>query len=238
MLAELKEFRDLVDQQDSYRPGRGIPEPPKEEELTRCIQILMSRQCIYPHQHHLARSYQIMAATEYQGFFQKYFAAMGLEFYFDTRSRMVALRFPGADKRRYDWQASRLKKDETLVLLVLKLAYEEGFRTNTMGVRGDVEITSNDVVDKLEMIGRVTIEETRLNEILGLLKRKGVLDLGDRDPVERVRPVTILPGIEVGAPESYIQQVRDWAEQLPAAGPDHAESDEGRDDPADSEVTA
>lgn len=237
MLGELKEFRDLVDLRDDHRRGRGIPEPPTEEELTRCIQVLMSRQCLYPHQHHLARSYAIMATVEYQGFFQKYFAAMGLEFHFDTRSRMVALRFPGVDRRRYDWQASRLKRDETLVLIALKLAYEEGFRANLMGARGEVEITTNDLVDKLEMIGRTAIEETRLNEILALLKRKGVLDLGERDPVERVRPLTILSGIEVAVPESYVQQVSDWVDQLPAAASTEAVDgdsvEDGEGDPAD-----
>ncbi|MGK9169917.1 DUF4194 domain-containing protein [Inquilinus limosus] len=234
MLGELKEFRDLVERRDDYRPGRGMPEPPTEEEVTRCIQILMSRQCIYPHQHHLARPYNIMATTEYQGFFQKYFAVMGLEFYFDTRSRMVALRFPGVERRRYDWQASRLKRDETLVLLALKLAYEEGFRANIMGARGEVEITTNDLVDKLEMIARVTLEETRLNDILGLLKRKGVLELGERDPVERVCPLTILSGIEVAVPESYVQQISDWVDQLPAAAPDHLEPGDGKE-PTDDE---
>ncbi|WP_186002498.1 DUF4194 domain-containing protein [Mycobacterium sp. KBS0706] len=236
MLGELKELRDLVDLQDDHRPGRGMPEPPTEEEVTRCIQVLMSRQCIYPHQHHLARSYNIMATVEYQGFFRKYFSAMGLDFHFDTRSRMVALRFPAVERRRYDWQASRLKRDETLVLLALKLAYEEGFRANIMGARGDVEITTNDLVDKLEMLARVTIEETRLNEILGLLKRKGVLELGERDPVERVRPLTILSGIEVAVPESYVQQISDWVDQLPAAAPDSVEpgdGSEGGDDESD-----
>jgi len=227
MLGELKEFRDLVDLRDEHRSGRGIPEPPTEEELTRCIQVLMSRQCLYPHQQHLARPYTIMATVEYQGFFQKYFAAMGLEFHFDTRSRMVALRFPGADRRRYDWQASRLKRDETLALLALKLAYEEGFRANLMGARGEVEITTNDLVDKLEMIARMPIEEARLNEILNLLKRKGILDLGERDPVERVRPLTILPGIEVAVPESYVQQVSDWVDQLPAVAAASVEPGDG-----------
>lgn len=218
MPSELKDLQDLLNKADTYRPGRGIPEPPTEEEVTRCIQVLMSRQCVYPHQQSLVRTYNILACNEYQEFFRRYFSAMGLEFHFDTRSRMVALRFPGADKKRYDWQASRLKKDETLVLYVLKLAYEEGFRANIMGARGEVEITTDDLIDKLDVVASAQIEETRLYAILDLFKRKGVVTLGERDPVERVRPLTILPGIEVACPEASMQAVADWAAQQPQAG--------------------
>ena len=215
MPSELKDLQDLLNKADNYRPGRGIPEPPDEDEVTRCIQVLMSRQCIYPHQGSLVRVHNILSCHEYQEFFRRYFAVMGLEFHFDTRSRMVALRFPGAEKKRYDWQAQKLKKDETLVLYVLKLAYEEGFRANAMGAGGEVEITTDDLIDKLDVVAGVQIEEGRLNTILEMLRRKGVIDPGQRDLVERVRPLTILPGIEVACPEVYMQTVADWAAAQP-----------------------
>jgi hypothetical protein len=211
----LKDLQDLLDKSDTYRPGRGIPEPPDEEEVARCIQVLMSRQCIYPHQTHLARSYNIMAHHEYQEFFRRYFNAMGLEFHFDPRSRMVALRVYGIEKKRYDWQATRLKKDETLILYALKLAYEEGFRDNRMGPAGDVEISSDELIDSLDTIGRLQIEEARLLQVLKLFERKGVLQIGELDPVERVRLLTLLPGIEVACPEVYMEAVALWAEQQP-----------------------
>ncbi|MDR3439732.1 DUF4194 domain-containing protein [Telmatospirillum sp.] len=217
-MPELRDLQDLLDKADTYRPGRGIPEPPTEEEVTRCIQVLMSRQCIYPHQNHLARSYNIMACPDYQEFFRRYFSAMGLEFHFDPRSRMIALRVPGIDKKRYDWQASRLKKDETLVLYTIKLAYEEGFRANQMGTRGEVEITTNDLIDKLDVVANVQLEESRMMAILKLLERKGVVHIGELDPIERIRSLTILPGIEVACPEVYMQAVADWAEQQPQIG--------------------
>jgi|AGTN01.1.fsa_nt_gi hypothetical protein len=237
MPSELKDLQDLLNKADTYRPGRGIPEPPTEEEVTRCIQVLMSRQCIYPHQQSLARTYNILACHDYQEFFRRYFAVMGLEFHFDTRSRMVALRFPGADKKRYDWQAQKLKKDETLVLYVLKLAYEEGFRANAMGARGEVEITSDDLIDKLDVVAGVQIDETRLNAILDMLKRKGVVTVGERDPIDRVRPLTILPGIEVACPEAYMQAVADWAAGQPqagAAGPAAEGSDPASSEPIEN----
>lgn len=228
MVHELRDLADLLDKAHDYRPGRGVPEPPTEEEVTRCIQVMLSRQCIYPFQQHLARVYAILRWYGYQEFFRRYFAAMGLELHHDTRSDMIALRFPGGAKRRYDWQASRLKKDETLVLFVLKLAFEEGFKAQAMTTKGAVEVTSDDLLDKLTVVAGVEIEETRLSAILELFKRKGVVSLGERDPVERVRPIVILPGIEIACPEAYVQMIGDWAEERPCGVEGNPGSEEAR----------
>ena len=47
MAHELKDLAELLDKADGHRPGQGVPEPPTEEEVTRCIQVMLSRQCIY-----------------------------------------------------------------------------------------------------------------------------------------------------------------------------------------------
>ncbi len=45
--------------------------------------------------------------------------------------------------------------------------------------------------------------------------------------MERVRSLTILSGIEVAVPESYVQQISDWIDQLPATAPDLVEPGNG-----------
>src|ERR1700737_3353312 len=95
MTEHLKEFRELEDVADTYRPGRGGPEPPDEDGITRCIQVMLARQCIYANQHGLGPSYRVLSTPQYQSFFRKYFAAMGLEFHHDSRSGLVALKVPG-----------------------------------------------------------------------------------------------------------------------------------------------
>lgn len=216
MNEHLKEFDALVDMADTYRHGRGIPEPPDEEGITRCIQVMLARQCIYANMRSIAPSYRILATPEYQDFFRKYFSAMGLEFHHDPRSGLVALRVPGAAPR-YDQQSMRLKKDETAVLLALRVAYEEAFRNKQFNDLGTVEATTDDIYDKLTVIGGVEIESARLMDILFFLRKKGIVELGERDPVERVTPLTILPGIEVAVPSTYIECARMAAEAVPSA---------------------
>lgn len=213
MMGELVDLTRLVEKAEDYKHGYGKPQPPDEEEVARCIQALLQRQCIYPHQRRYSRVHEILSTEEYQGFFRKYFAAMGLEFYWDHRSRMVALRVPRMDKKRFEYQPARLSKEETIVLLALKLAYEEGFQKNEMGTRGEVEITTDDLVDKIDAVAGVGIEEKTLREALTRFKGKGVCELGELDRQERVQPVTILPGVEVAWPEYYSELVANWAEE-------------------------
>jgi hypothetical protein len=224
MPEELREFRELVDSADEHRPSLGMPAPPNEEDVARCIQMMLARQCIYPDMYGVGHYYRILSTEKYQSFFRKYFAAMGLELHQDMRSGMIALRAP-ADAPRYDLRSARLRKDETAVLLALRIAYEEAFSNKTMGETGRVETSTDDLYDKLSTIGHMELEEPRLMEILEFLKRKGVVEIGDFDPVERIHPLTILPGVEVMVPASYMQRVINAAETVRAG--DTAKPEDG-----------
>jgi hypothetical protein len=207
MIDELREFRDLVDKADTYKIGRGVPPPPGEEEIARCLQIMLARQCIYPWMHGIESSYRTLSTPEYQDFFRKYFVALGLRFYHDTRSGMVALKVK-EDTPRYDWQAARLKKDETCVLLALRLMYDEELKRGNSTERGTVEVTTNDLYDKLQVIAKIEVPDVRLQEILHFMRRKGVVDIGERDPVDRVLELNILPGVEIAVSPAYVEHVR------------------------------
>lgn len=235
MALHLKEFEALVDKKDDWNPNRGIPEPPDEIEITRCIQVLMARQCIYPNMHGLGPTHRTLSTPEYQEFFRRYFAAMGYEFYHDTRSNMVALRVP-ADVPRYDHQAGRLKKDETSVLLALRIAYEEAYNAKQLTDYGTAETTTNDIFDKLQVVADITLEQPRLDDILALFRKKGVIGMGERDPVEKVTPITILPGIDVVVPATYIKGVFTFAEGLPTIKKDSAVASEAPPSAEDPEA--
>jgi hypothetical protein len=120
---------------------------------------------------------------------------------------------------RHDAQSERLRKDETLVLLALRLAYEEGLRDHRVTTEGVVECTTDDIAESIRTATRSDPpEETRLLEILRLFSRKGALRLGERDKAEKLTPLMVLPGVGVLSPDAWMEHVRAWA----SAGDDAA----------------
>jgi hypothetical protein len=213
-LPELKEFRDIVDQQ----PGRGVPLPPTEDELQKAMQALLHRQFIYSHEPRYRGVYKVLSEPSVQSFVRKYVAVLGLEFVDNSRAKMVGVRLPPGSIR-FDWQATKLKKDETQVLLTLRIAFEEGYRNAQQGERGEVEITSDELLDKLVVVASSEFQqrEVRFYQILDSFERKGICTVGDLDPQERTRVVTILPGIEYVTPEgAFIQRVEDKSIEVAA----------------------
>ena len=123
----------------------------------------------------------------------------------------MSLRVP-PDGVRHDAPSERLRKDETLVLLALRLAYEEGLCGHRVSAEGVVECTSDDIVASIRTTARSEPpEETRLLNILRLFARRGAVRLGERDRTERVTPLRLMPGTAVLCPDAWMDQVRAWA---------------------------
>lgn len=201
---ELKEFRDIV---DADWPGRGAPKPPAAEDVQKALQILMVRQFIYSDDRSLSRYYDIILA--HRLFFEKYYGAMGYELIIEPQDQMIGLR-PEEGLQRSDSVYARMKKIETLVLICLKLAYEEAIHESNLHEGARVEISSEDLLSKFETITNLDRpEETHLKEMLGDFKRRGFVRLGDYDPDERVLPITIMPGVDHVVSEVYMKQLRD-----------------------------
>ncbi|MCJ2045173.1 DUF4194 domain-containing protein [Methylobacterium sp. J-078] len=201
----LEPFRAIVDGEEPPPPGARAP---SEEELTRALQVLLKSQCVYAGTPGIGRSYEL--ARHYAPFFQAYFGCLGYRFEVAHRDQMVCLRVP-LDGIRHDAQGERLRKDETLVLLSLRLAYEEGLRAHQVTTEGVVECTTDDIAESIRTVTRSDPpDEQRLIDILRLFARKGALRLGERDKVEKITPLMVLPGITVLSPDTWMDQVRSW----------------------------
>jgi len=202
----LEPFRAIVDGDEPPPPGARAP---SEEELTRALQVLLKNQCVYSATPGIGRTYDL--ARHYAPFFQGYFACLGYAFEVSHRDQMVFLKVP-PDGVRHDAQAERLRKDETLVLLALRLAYEEGLRDHRVTTDGVVECTTDDLAESIRTATRSDPpEETRLLEILRRFSRKGAVRLGERDKTEKLTPLMVLPGIAVLSPDAWMEHVRAWA---------------------------
>jgi len=207
MQPELTEFLQIV---EGEWPEGGIRgKPPSREELTRSLQVLLTRQCVYSSTPGLGRTYDIIKA--YSGFFERYFGALGYRLVISSRDQMAALQVP-LGETRYDAVYERLRKDETIVLLALRLIWEETVSNQDIGEGGIAETTTGDLIDRIKNVTQsAPPEENRLNEILRLYQKHGAVRVGERDRVERVSPLSILPGISVIVPDGFLENLKLWA---------------------------
>ncbi|WP_279482008.1 DUF4194 domain-containing protein [Aureimonas sp. SK2] len=207
MPPETDEFRDIVE--GDWAGGHIAGKRPTSEEMTRALQVMMTRQCVYSHTPNIGRSYDLVRA--YPTFFERYFGSLGYRLVVSPRDQMVALSVP-ADAPRYDGLFERLRKDETVVLLALRLIWEEALRAHEAGDAGVVDATTDDLVDRIAGIAQVPPpDEPRLLDILRGFARHGAVRLGERDRVRRVSPLAILPGIGILVPDSYVKELILWA---------------------------
>ena len=203
----LEAFRAIVDGDEPPPPGARAPDA---EELSRALQVMLKAQVIYANTPGIGRSYDL--ARHYAPFFTDYFACLGYSLAVSHRDQMVSLTLP-ADAARHDIVAERLRKDETLVLLALRLAYEEGVRDHRISTDGVVECTTDDLVETIRTAARAEPpDEARLIEILRLFARRGGLRTGERDRNERITPVSVLPGILVLASDGWLERLQLWAD--------------------------
>ena len=118
---------DLQDVEEILEGGR-LHRPVDREVLATAIQALLFHQVIYEDLDRIGhRAYDALKA--HRGFFERYFAAMGYRFVHSAREQMFAL---VADGPQYGSAKARLKKDETLIMLALRLLLENGMRAGTM----------------------------------------------------------------------------------------------------------
>ena len=207
MANELKEFRDICDGESEL--GGITGKPPTEDELTRALQVLLVRQCVHSSTPGIGRTYEIVKG--YAQFFSRYFAALGYHLVVNARDQTVAVSVP-KDMSRYDAIYKRLRKDETIVLLALRLMWDQAVAEGEFGDGGVLSTSTGDLVDKITVVtGKNPPEETGLTDILRLFQRHGAVRIGKRDPETKALQLTILPGVAVIAPDDYVAEVKRWA---------------------------
>lgn len=197
-MAELREVEAILDSSKL-----------DEETLQSALQALLFHQCLYEDWPH-APAYRLIA--RYLAQVQPIVGAFGYNVTHHPVSNMLVLQSKGVV---YGAHIARLKKDETTVLLALRLLYAEG--VSSLDEYGRVEITTDDVHDRLRAAGDEPPPMPRLVEILKLLQRKGLVRIGDKDPVEQLIVLNIMPGITVLVPDVYVEALVQWAESQTGA---------------------
>lgn len=229
MPPELTEFQQIVD--GEWEGGSPSGRRPTADELKRTLQVLLTRQCIYPSTPGAGRTYDIVRA--YAPFFERWLSAMNYKLVVSPRDQMVAVSVPR--ESRYDTMFERLGKQETLVLLCLRLMWEEALSSQDVADGGIAETTTGDLVDRIKSVTQAEPpEESALADILRYFQQIGAVRVGERDRIERVSPLSILPGVNVLVPDSFVDELRTWAaaprldEEEPESEPEDLERRRGK----------
>ena len=202
---ELKEFAEIVDAAEARR-GR---DQTTEEDLQRALQALLVHQCLYSDRPMGGRAYTIV--LRHRDFFEKYVGALNYKLVIEQRDGLAAIRPKSAG---FGWRETRLKKDETFVLLVLRYIFEDSTRRGDMDETGRVDTNTDEIYDAYKTLARnEPPNESRMKDILWMCKQRGLVRPGDPDKEERITPVTILPGIRVLITDTFVEAVIDWVEK-------------------------
>jgi hypothetical protein len=191
----------------------------EEEELQSALQAILFHQCLYEDWPH-APAYRLL--VRHLANVQPILGAFGYRLTHHPVAHMLVLE---ARTVAYGVHMSRLKKDETVVLLVLRLLYAEGI--SSLDEQGRVEITTDDLHDRIRTSGEEPPPMPRLLEILRLFQRKGIVRVGDRDLAEQLVVLTIMPGVTMLVPDVYVEAIIQWLEQRELM---RVDEDAGEDD--------
>lgn len=193
-MAELREVAAILD------AGKV-----EEEQLQSALQAILFHQCLYEDWPH-APAYRLLVRHLAQ--VQPILGAFGYRLTHHSVAHMLVLE---ARTVVYGVHMARLKKDETVVLLVLRLLYAEGI--SSLDEHGRVESSTDEIHDRLRTCGEEPPPIPRLLEILRLFHRKGLVRVGERDVVEQVTSLIVMPGITMLVPDVYVEAVIQWLEQ-------------------------
>lgn len=206
-MSQLAEFVQIVEGEWPDTPAGA--KKPAAEDLTRALQVLLTRQVIYASTPGLGGTYELVRT--YADFCARYFSCLGYRLVISPRDQMVALSVPQGEAR-YDSAYERLKKDETLVLLALRLLWEEALENQEIVEGGMCETTTADLVDRVKTATlQEPPDEYRLLDILRRYQRHGAVRIGQRDRVDRITPLTIMPGVQVIVPDTFVDELKLWA---------------------------
>ncbi|WP_420419753.1 DUF4194 domain-containing protein [Pacificispira sp.] len=166
-------LKELLDIEDT----RGEKEV---EALIKAANYLIRNQFCVAGTRGGAKHYNVLTLGRYRTYFSSLFDALGYDITVNETEKWVGI-IPAAETIAW----SKMKMDETIVLLVMALRWQEGMHDGDLEEGAIVMATFNELHDDFkEIIGqnrKTAIPVTRFKEIVDDLIRRGIATRGEQD---------------------------------------------------------
>jgi hypothetical protein len=202
----LKDLEKIVDECDA----NGGDGERLEIELRQAAQNLWRAQFLYRNDFGSKGSYDLI--LEHRSYFENLFAALGYRIAGGRPDdRLLGLLATDLPARQ------TMKLDESLVLLVLRLYYEEAFRRYEINDEGEIEVDGETILQVYEertRRGRPPV--TRLHDILTSFRQRGLIRVEDQGD-SRTFKLYLRPALPMVVGEDTLQSLDEFVAKATAA---------------------
>lgn len=205
ILAELADFEDKV----TKVKGQAAAET-AVETLRRALNVLLDRQFIYNGDRGMAHLYEALLRPDARQIVEGVLDALGYALVVETTDQWVGL----VPSEEGGFHGARLRIDETIIILLLGMIWQEGMNTGLSEDRATVPTTSDEVFTKhAAILGRERIPRARFQDILQDLRRRALLEIGEEDPETRDVLLRIRSTIRLVSGEAHLQLLERFAQE-------------------------
>jgi uncharacterized protein DUF4194 len=201
--------------------------PEKAADLRRALHFLLRRQFVFAGDRGTAAIYNAIMDGRFRGVVDEFFDSCGYRLHRDPEAQWAGI--VAADD---EVPLPRMKLDETIVVLVLAVHWQDEVNVGAIEDRATVVTTLNSLYDRYrEMVqanGRNAIAISRFHEILKEAGQRSLVDLGDFDVDQRDVEVVIRPMIKLISGADALVRLERYLRHEEARQPaDNADNDGG-----------
>lgn len=209
----LRDLSKLIDDADS----EGQDGDQLQKELRQAAQGLWRAQFIYENDWGMKTSYEIL--RRYMSYFENLFDALGYQVVGRPNDGYVGLVANELPPRQ------SMKLDESLLLLVLRLHYEEAFTRFEAKEFGEVEVESEQILQIYEdRTKRERPNFGRVKEILTGFRQRGLVRIEDRD--DRNFTLFLRPALPIVVAKDTLGSLEEFVSRSIAAAANPDATDE------------
>jgi len=176
------------------------------EQLTETANRLLHRQFIMRGDHGGANHFDRIANN--QDYYKDLFASFGFRFIFNDAWGYAGFVSPTA------YNNNRVPTQETVVLLCLRLLYNEGAEKGYfVDSSAQVLVEEEEIQTVFSSIGSRTLNPGELREILKTFKRKGLVTFDQNHSIQVSADINIRPTITEVVDGSFLARLETWSGQ-------------------------